>query len=135
MSDFTWIQKYWQKPWVAYASGPEAYDCWGLVHAVLQEQYGINSMRYLEVVSGDHRAMHKAIEGEMVSGAWERLDQPVDGCVVLMSQGVRFHHIGIWVDVMGGRVLHSKDGRGVCLENLQALRASGIRKFEYWRAV
>lgn len=135
MRDYSWVPDLIRLPWRAYATGPAAYDCYGLVWTVLRDQYGVDVDRHLEIESGNHRAMHRVILREQAAGRWQRLDRPVDGCVVLLSTGEKFHHIGLWLDVNGGRVLHSRQGRGVALDSMQQLASLSFRKFEYWQAI
>lgn len=133
--DTHWIRPLIGRPWRAYATGLDAYDCWGVVAHALRTQYGVEADRHLDVISGDDAGFHAAVLKEAGSGRWRQCDSPVDGCVVLMARMRRFQHVGIWVDVNGGRVLHSHQSAGVSLDSIQQLQVLGFRKFEYWQAV
>lgn len=135
MKNFNWVAPLVGLPWEAYATGPAAYDCHGLVCHVQHRHYRRRLDRHLEVVSGDVEAMHTAICAEQETGRWQRLSAPKDGCVVLLTTGTRFHHVGVWLAVNGGRVLHSRAKRGVALDSVQHLRTLGFREFEYWLPV
>lgn len=118
-------------PWCAYATGPDAFDCHGIVWHGLHAYYGVDMSRYREVITDDHDGIHAAISAEKKTGNWVPLEQPQDGCVVLMGSRRRLHHIGLWVDVNGGRCLHSRPGAGVALDRLSQLRTfAGV--IEFW---
>lgn len=131
-ADYIWLKEYVGKPWEAYATGPDAYDCMGALYAVATRVYGFEPCRYLDVESGNHRAIHKAIEGEKQTGSWRQQALPTDGSVVILSQSTIFHHVGIWVNANGGRVLNARDGFGVCLDSLTALQVQGFKTIEFW---
>jgi len=133
MSDYSWIGPLIGKPWRAYASGPHAYDCMGVVAAGLRIHKRIDIGRDFGVSVGDVSAFDAAVSQEKASQSWRQLRQPVDGCVVLMSRSRLFHHIGMYLDVNGGRVLHSREGVGVALDGLHQL--ADFHRIEYWEYV
>lgn len=125
------LARYIGRPWRAYASGPDAYDCWGLVQQVLSEMHGCEVPRFETVPVDDKRAFHDAFIKEAASGRWVRVPDPQDGCVVMMARGRIFHHVGIFTRLNGGRILHCAEGRGVCTESELQLRPA-VNHFEYW---
>jgi hypothetical protein len=127
-----WVSRYVGLPWVAYATGPHAYDCWGLVVKVSFEHFGRHCHRHIDTLTNNSRAIHNTIRQEIASGHWQQIDKPVDGSVVLLSLSRKFHHIGIWLDVNGGMLLHSFEGSGVCLSSYSQLQEMGFRRIEFW---
>lgn len=117
-------------PWESKAMGPHAFDCWGLVVHVMRERYGITVSQHLEAPSYDVRAFSRAVEDEIRSALWTRVEAPQEGDVVLMSRGRAFYHVGIFTE---GGVLHSAEKCDVCHESLSHLKRSGVLRFEYWR--
>lgn len=130
--NYDWVVPLLGLPWEAYATGPEAYDCHGILCYGKYQHQCVEIDRHLEVITDDIAGIHAAIKSEQETGAWVQLDKPSDGCVVLMAQGTRWRHVGMWLDVNGGRVLNSRHGRGVCLDGFKELEALGFRKFEFW---
>lgn len=121
-----WHEQYLGLPWRAHATGPDAYDCWGLVVHCLREHFGVVVGRHAGVVSGDHRAMQGAIDREVIAGLWP-VTAAQEGSVVLMSRRRVFHHIGLFV---AGGVLHARDGADICHESIVNIQRSGVQRFE-----
>lgn len=100
------------KPWVNRATGPESYDCWGLVIASFKEIDGIE----LPSIEGYLKAETKTFKAaltEMIKPWWvlSGNQQGNDGDVVAyFDHKGRFTHVG---RVLGGGVLHSSGESGV----------------------
>lgn len=124
-----WSDSYIGMRWQPYATGDGAFDCWGLVQHCLKQHYGIMLDRYIDILTDDHKAFNQAVFTELSGGQWIKIDKPIDGTVVLMSQNRLFHHIGLFTD---GRVLHSKDGADVCKETLKTLQLTGFKRIEFY---
>jgi len=126
-----WAVKYIGKPWVSGGQGPDKFDCWGLVRFVVLEQRGI----VLPVVNVDAASMLKVMRA-FRSGSydgWEQVDDPREFDGVLMSHANHPHHVGIWIDVDGGKVLHAVRGAGVTAMDRLHLRMAGWNIIGFWR--
>lgn len=124
-----WSENYLGMRWEPYATGGGAFDCWGLVQHCLAEHYGIKLNRYIDILTDDHKAFSRAVSSEIQQGHWQKIDQPIDGAVVLMSMHSLFHHVGIFTN---GAVLHSKDGADVCIETIKTLKQTGFKRIEFF---
>tara|TARA_B110000908_G_C10258955_1_gene457674 strand:+ start:522 stop:929 length:408 start_codon:yes stop_codon:yes gene_type:complete len=125
-----WAKQYIGIPWVAYATGPDAYDCWGLVVHCLKTHFNIEADRFSGVITDDHKSINRAFESEAGKKQWIEIDEPIEGAVVMLSLKTRFfHHIGIYTN---GRVLHSRDGANVSLESISRLKQSGFKQIRYY---
>jgi hypothetical protein len=58
---------------------------------------------------------------------WQRVPNPKHGDAVLMRQSRYPVHVGVWLDVDGGGVLHCAHGVGVVFQDLLALDRHGWR--------
>lgn len=125
-----WWFQYIGLPWVSKATGPDAYDCWGLVVHVLRKHFSTDANEYENIATSDHRAIQKAILQEMHSGKWRKIEKPQAGAVVLMSSGRMFHHIGIMVD--SDKILHTHEKTGCCLESVKRVEQNGLVNKEFW---
>ena len=119
-----WAESYLGCPWVAGESGPDAYDCHGVVRAVYRDRMGID----LPVVPADAlsalsiaRAMrsYDYSEWEEVQAPWRDLD------VVQMTLSSRPHHVGVYLALDGGGVLTAVEGAGVIFQPLSSLARHG----------
>ena len=133
MMDCDWLLPLLNKPWRAYATGPKAYDCWGVVYAAFPHVVGASVKRHLDVKSNCPRAFEKAVADEIATGAWEQIPEPEHGCLVLLGTGAELRHVGLWLAINGGRMLHSIEGAGVQLDGRAHL--SNYHRIEYWRYV
>ncbi len=59
---------------------------------------------------------------------WRIQEHPEHGGLVEMSHGLHPHHVGIWLDIDGGGILHCHVG-GVGFDTVLALKAAGWRRF------
>lgn len=132
-----WTAAYLGKPWVLGADGPAAYDCWGLVRAVLKARRGLD-LPPIVVPQSDQRGMVRTFagvgEGELAG--WRYVAQfDVDELdAVLMAQAQHPVHVGLWIKPGGLlRVLHARQGAGVVLQDVAALRRSGYRIVDSYR--
>lgn len=124
-----WTDAYFGKPWAFGATGPEGYDCYGLVRAVYRDILGID----LPVIAVDHAplAIRHAIRNGQSGWSPTRNGGVQDFDVVMLSHGKHPHHVGLW----GGpdRVLHSVEGAGVIRQELTGLRMNGWHILGFYR--
>lgn len=107
-----WADAYIGAPFESGASGPAAYDCWGLLRAVLREHFG----RVLPALGHDARSLRSCVltaAEEVASPRWRAVELPAEGDAVLMARARHPSHVGVWLDADGGRVLHCLEGAGV----------------------
>jgi cell wall-associated NlpC family hydrolase len=120
-----WSNKYLGLPWVIAARGPFAYDCWGLVQAVYINEFGINLPTYPGIEFETKLALAKLVEQEVTKAEsrWKVEPTPIDGCVVAMSSHKAIHHVGVFIDVDGGLILHTQKGTGVVAQKQSTLKS------------
>jgi len=97
-------------PWEPGARGPYAFDCYGMVRHIQKRFYGIDLPDLVVNSDNDAEISDKIFQlghplGEEISG-------PSDGCVVTMGNERREMHLGVYVAVDGGRIIHSERGTG-----------------------
>ena len=119
-------------PWIAGARGPEAYDCWGLFLAVQHDHFG-RDLPEIPVDALDLRAVLDAFSAHPERQRWQAVPQPEEGDAVLMRQSRYPVHIGVWLNIDGGGVLHAVRHAGVVFQTLAALDAHGWRIEGFYR--
>lgn len=129
-----WVRDYIGKPYADHGRGPESFDCYGLVLAVLKKM-GINAPDYGSQYkhSEDDESVSKCIIG--VSRGWTsvRLDQVNPGDIlVLRVAGIPIH---IAVVISKGLMLHTLRGRNSVVESYTSKAWQGrIQEVLRWTA-
>ena len=124
------IQSYVGLPYKELGREKPALDCWGLIYHVYREQLGIELPLF-----DDKTAAHLAriAQGGADDFGWEKIEKPVDMCVIAMSQrGKALHHVAIYLAVDGGSVLHSRPPAS-SVQRLANLRAHGFHSLAFYR--
>jgi hypothetical protein len=119
-------------PWVVGAQGPDAYDCWGLFVTV-QRSYFQRSLPENPVDATNLRAVLDAFIGHPERQRWQWVNHPEEGDAVLMRQSRYPVHIGVWLDIDGGGVIHAVRHAGVVFQTLAGLDAHGWRIEGFYR--
>ena len=125
-----WAADYIGIPWEAGAQGPDAFDCWAFFRHVQREHFGI---AVPVVIAADHddpsRLAALFMEHEE-RGHWLRVNPPLPGDGVLIRKPL---HIGVWLPLDGGGVLHCVRGAGVIYTRDAAWPLSGFGRREFYR--
>ncbi|HWC63357.1 MAG TPA: NlpC/P60 family protein [Rhizomicrobium sp.] len=130
-------------PWRAGAQGPEAYDCWGLARAA-QRELGGRDLPVVNADPADLRTVIRLVADHPMRAEWEEVATPQHLDLVLMAHSRHLSHIGVWLALDGGIVLHAteqftRDGRsaadkpGVTADSLQGLRLQGFSRIQFMR--
>ncbi len=106
-------------------------DCWLFFREIQAKHYG-RIVPIVDVDVMDIRDVIHKVDAEK-KAHWEQIGKPEDGCAVLMSRNRYPVHIGMWLDIDGGKVLHCAQGMGVVFQNRQALKFDGWTGITYWR--
>jgi cell wall-associated NlpC family hydrolase len=99
-------------PYQEGARGPDAFDCYGLVAAVLRAVRGIDLPDWYADASGPQsasRAISAALAGEVAGGRSVLVADPADFDVAVVGSNHRPHHVGV---VYQGGVLHASKAFG-----------------------
>ncbi|SDV49829.1 NlpC/P60 family protein [Chitinasiproducens palmae] len=122
--------QYIGKRWEAGARGPDAWDCWGLLLHVQREHFGLA----LPELPGTEMQTRAVYQGKLVTGEWELIDRPEHGAGALLRGG-REPHVGVWLAIEGGGVLHALEGFGVIWTPGRDLRRLGYSRTRYHRFI
>jgi len=126
-----WATDYIGIPWVNGGQDLDGFDCWGFVRHIQLVHYH----RELPVVDVDATktlAVVRALTNHPEHDRWAHVMTPQDGDCVEMGNAARPFHVGLWVDVEGGAVLHCVQGAGVVLSSLPTL-IPVWGKIDFWR--
>lgn len=129
-----WAEAYIGKPWVKGATGPDAFDCWGLVQSIYAARYGLALPR-VDLETYSPREVARVLAFHPERARWEHVESPKEGDAVLMSHAMDPSHVGIWLDTPPGGVLHSVRGAGVLFSTRDALRMNRWGRLEFYRCL
>lgn len=99
------------------------FHCWGLFCAVraILGQEGLPEVPLPDMtLQGRVRALCDHPE----RGRWREVPDPVPGCAVLLGRCELPIHVGAYLDLDRGGVMHALPGVGVAFDTFQKLRAS-----------
>ena len=120
-----WVNNYIGLPWVAYARGPDTFDCWGLVLDVLNKHFQIDLPQYLTVKTDDPQGMTEAMLSGLNANLAEPVEQPVHGaiacCYIVVNGKELVRHVGIYLDIDGGGILHSYEKHACAFDHFKKL--------------
>lgn len=120
-----WAAAYIGKPWSSDQ------DCYGFVREVYQARYGV-VIPLVPLDAGRLLSCAHAIHDYDLSD-WIEVEEPREGDVVLMGHARRPHHVGLWIESTGLRVLHSVDGSGVIAQTPMQARMQGWNLLRTYR--
>lgn len=118
------------KPYKSGAMGPKEFDCWGLVRYIQNEVFDRN-IEMIDPPSDNVLELIKFIRNHPEHKNWVKSDKPVHGGVVEMSNSTHPHHIGVYLDIDGGGILHCSVA-GVTFDPLIILKCGGWRSFIFY---
>ena len=125
--DVAWITKYLGRAYARGAEGPDAYDCWTLFRAV-QAELGRSVPPIMVASDVSPGALVELFTHSPTRALWLPIAAPVHGCGVV---GHRPLHVGVWLDVHGGGVLHATSECGVIFTRDAVWAAHGFGRKEY----
>lgn len=142
-----WAEPYIGLPWRANAAPPEharpgdamagwAFDCRSFFLWVQRWHFG----RIIALPDADAgnllavtRGFRDGLVPEALPAGWRPVDWPGEGDAVVMRRGVNADHIGTWVAIDGGGVLHCLERTGVGFHGRAALAAQGLFVAGFYR--
>jgi len=126
-----WAVDYIGIPWHAQGDGPDQFHCWSFVRHIQARHFD----RILPEIPNpeDTLPVLRAFKSHPERRRWDLVSVPMDGDCVLMRQSRQPSHIGVWLDVDGGGILHCARGCGVVFQRRTTLVQSGWQIDGYYR--
>ena len=122
------LSVYLGRPWESLR-----FNCWGLVREVYERELGIR----LPAVAADpdnYRSLVKAFAFDDARGWFEPIERPEPWALIGLSRyGRGMDHVGIWLPIDGGRVLHNDRYSGVVCPREHQLRYQGWTMLGYYQ--
>ena len=125
------VAAYIGKPWQAGAHGPDAFDCWGLVHTAARDLFGLDFPVAL-YASTTPQAVAATAAGMLASPAWQAHASAAAGRVMAVSgfDGC-IRHVALCLDDQ--RVLHAARSLRSCVMPVSKLTGLyPVARFYAW---
>lgn len=119
-----WVNKYLVKNW------SEDYDCFAHFVEVQEKEFGITdimTMEHLPEVLNYGDALKFAQTNKQITDKWERVKVLQNGDAVVFGIGPIMFHIGTYVDIDGGGILHCDKGQGVTFNRMSVMKRMGAK--------
>lgn len=128
-----WSTRFIGLPYLAGGRDRDGVDCWGLLRLVYREELGIHLPELPGLVE-DHEQLISRENLALCTEGWARQDQPTEWAAVGMSRKERIHHVGVWTEADGGRIIHCWHGKPVVADTPKSLLLQGMHiiKFFVW---
>lgn len=127
------IGAYIGKKWEANGRGPTTFDCWGLVWHVYKHVLNKDLPLYAFYYDKGAKSVCGTLEKASQSANWKQLQRPVPFSIVALSQHKIIHHVGIYLNLDGGLILHAlKEASFVVAQGVTAMRTQGWNRIEFY---
>lgn len=113
MSTPHWAVGYIGLPWLPLGRGVQGFDCYGLFRRVQRLYFGVEVPEIGIDPQVDMRGVLTAFRGHDEFGNWDVVDVPAEGDAVMMGRNDVVKHLGVYLAVDGGGVLHCDSIGGV----------------------
>lgn len=122
--------------WRLGGRGPRAFDCWSLTQIVQQHLFGRALMDVDLGARPSRTDILRAVAMHPAHAQWRAIETGKDamhGDVVTMAHRSAPWHVGTWLSLDGGVVLHCAEEAGLRVDDVQSLRASGWAALRFYR--
>lgn len=126
-----WTCKYVGLKYKDGGRGPSEVDCWGLLQFVYRNEFKID-LPSLPGISMANAFRLDIVIDQQIKADWIEVGNPQDGCGVGMSQKDDIHHVGIYCQADGGKIIHAWD-RSVVVDTKRGLMLKGFRVIKFYR--
>ena len=106
------VLNYIGAPWEAGATGPNTFDCWGLVRHWYMTRLGIE-LPLFPLDPLDLLALTKRFKVEAQKASWVELQDVELNCIVVMGKNTSITHAGVYIG--DNFVLHASRETGKCI--------------------
>lgn len=126
-----WASQYIGQRWESGATGPDAWDCGTFARHVEREHFG----RDIPHTFADANNIHEVVRvlNRIDLADWHEVGSPKDGDGAILAHSRFGSHVGVWLDIDGGGVLHCQQGAGVIFTPANKLAVSGWARVRYYR--
>ncbi|MBF0453620.1 MAG: hypothetical protein HQL72_02245 [Magnetococcales bacterium] len=130
-------QRHWAvdligRPWSAIGEGPDSFNCWTFVRFVQKKIFG-RDLSIIPVPGDNLLQVVRTFRDHPERKGLSEVAAPDEGDCVLLRQARYPVHVGVWLEVDGGGVLHCTEGPGVVFQPLSVLPVHGWQVEGFYR--
>jgi hypothetical protein len=126
-----WASQYVGNKWVALGRGPATFDCWGLCWWI-EKRHFAREMDPMIINPLDLDVVSKTTETMLLGGDWVKLQTPKDGAIVALSKNNKINHVGVFLDLDTGVIIHAMAKQGVLCQKLNTMPSLGFSTIEFY---
>lgn len=127
-----WVSDYMGFKFENGGRGPEKFDCWGLYAHACREKWGVMIPSFPGIDAANTAAVGELMMAAAKSGEWVHIEKPVDGCAVAMGTAHVITHVGMYIDIDKGHVLHCRPKFGVVCQRICTMRNYSLNILGYY---
>lgn len=105
--------------------------CGEFVAEAYRELMDVELPSFVQPSQSIKHAIERIKEGKQ-EPIWQPIDIPFELCAVGLGKGKYIHHVGIYTDMDGGKVIHADEGRPVLAHTIHQLRKQGFTRIEFY---
>ena len=133
-----WVNKYLLTKFIHDGRNlDEGIDCWGLVVSVYRERLGIELPDHLlcdNMKEGVYKRGLTDVRSIALSdGFWVQKGTPKHYDMVMFTKSKYYTHVGIYLDIDGGCVLHAYYNNGCSVQRVANIRGGEWKNLIYYR--
>ena len=80
----------------------------------------------------DLDVVSKTTETMLLGGDWVKLQTPKDGAIVALSKNNKINHVGVFLDLDTGVIIHAMAKQGVLCQKLNTMPSLGFSTIEFY---
>lgn len=108
----------------------DEFDCWGFTRLVQRKLFARDLPNLVLAEDSLSNWVKQGIElKERLQ--WVQIEKPKHGCLVSMSHASLPYHVGTWLDIDAGGVIHFTEKGGIQFQSIRELKLTGWYRFRY----
>lgn len=115
------------RPYQAGGNGPESFDCYGLARHLQAAFFGRDLPVFTMPAEAGRFAIASAITVHPERARWREIAAPIDGAIAVMARQENGFHMGVFLDLDGGTIVHALEEQGVVAERPFLLTSPAAR--------
>ena len=118
--------------WASNYVGKRFKDCWDLVRQIYGTEMGVVLPDHASGMVLNVLEIVKKGAAVVDSGIWRRIPAPLDLCVVALSRSTLIHHVGVFTEQDGGRIIHAEVDHPAVAQSVPQMKRHGYKRIDFY---